>query len=130
MTIRISSQAACASAMAIITHDLGVVARYADRVAVMYGGRVVETAAAVPLYTDPQHPYTEGLMASIPTLDGAPGARLTTISGQPPDLANLPEGCAFEPRCRYARADCRAGKPELIAISPDHYRACIGFDRD
>lgn len=118
------------SALILITHDLGVVARYADRVAVMYGGRVVETAAAVPLYTDPQHPYTEGLMSSIPTLDGAPGTRLTTINGQPPDLANLPRGCAFEPRCRYARDDCKRAKPELVAISPGHQRACIGFEHD
>ena len=118
------------SALILITHDLGVVARYADRVAVMYGGRVVETAEAIPLYSNPQHPYTEGLMESIPTLDGVPGERLTTIDGQPPDLARLPEGCAFEPRCRYAREECTRQKPSLALISPGHERACFGYDRD
>ena len=78
--------------MILITHDLGVVARYADRVAVMYAGRIVETAPARELYNNPQHPYTEGLMASVPSLDGVAGSRLQTIAGQPPDLANLPEG--------------------------------------
>ena len=80
------------SSLILITHDLGVVARYADNVAVMYGGRVVETASARELYKNPQHPYTEGLMASIPKLDGDPGSRLYTIEGQPPDLSNLPSG--------------------------------------
>ena len=90
------------SALILITHDLGVVARYADRVAVMYAGRVVETATARALYADPRHPYTAGLMASIPTLDGdvEGSRRLATIPGQPPDLAALPEGvrlCAAMP---------------------------------
>ena len=85
------------SSLILITHDLGVVARYADKVAVMYGGRVVETAYATELYKNPQHPYTEGLMASIPKLDGDPGSTLYTIDGQPPDLSNLPSGCSFNP---------------------------------
>ena len=90
------------SALILITHDLGVVARYADRVAVMYAGRIVETAPAGTLYAAPAHPYTEGLMASIPGVDGAIGARLRTIEGQPPDLAGLPPGCPFAPRCQHA----------------------------
>ena len=85
------------SALILITHDLGVVARYADRVAVMYGGRIVETAPAHELYRDPRHPYTRGLMASIPRLDDEDDHRLVPIEGQPPDLANLPVGCAFAP---------------------------------
>ena len=94
------------SSLILITHDLGVVARYADKVAVMYGGRVVETAYATELYKNPQHPYTEGLMASIPKLDGDPGSRLYTIEGQPPDLSNLPSGCSFNPRCPHAQDKC------------------------
>lgn len=116
------------SSLILITHDLGVVARYADRVAVMYGGRVVETASAQDLYKNPQHPYTEGLMASVPTLDGTPGARLQTISGQPPDLANLPKGCAFSPRCPYVRSQCKLSKPALLEVGQNHLRACFGYD--
>ncbi len=81
------------SSLILITHDLGVVARYADRVAVMYGGRIVEVAPARELYARPQHPYTSGLMASVPRLDGGGGRRLMPIDGQPPDLASLPPGC-------------------------------------
>ncbi|MBD3647591.1 MAG: ABC transporter ATP-binding protein [Pseudomonadales bacterium] len=117
------------SSLILITHDLGVVARYADRVAVMYGGRIVETASARELYGNPHHPYTEGLMASVPTLDGNPGEPLKTIAGQPPDLANLPGGCAFAPRCRYARDECRASKPPLESVAEDHLRACFGYER-
>ena len=101
------------SALILITHDLGVVARYADRVAVMYGGRIVESATAAELYKHPKHPYTEGLMASIPTLDGEPGSRLQTIEGQPPDLLHMPAGCAFHPRCPYAAEICKHAKPSL-----------------
>ena len=118
------------SSLILITHDLGVVARYADRVAVMYGGRIVETATAKDLYANPRHPYTEGLMASVPSLEGNPGEPLMTISGQPPDLANLPAGCAFAPRCRYARDKCRATRPPLEFIGETHVRACFGYERD
>ena len=116
------------SALILITHDLGVVARYADRVAVMYGGRIVESASAARLYKQPKHPYTQGLMNSIPTLGGGPGARLNTIVGQPPDLANLPAGCAFHPRCAHAQDACTQSKPSLTEIEPDHHRACFGYD--
>ena len=101
------------SALVLITHDLGVVARYADRVAVMYAGRIVETATAVDLYRSPLHPYTRGLMASIPGVAGSIGRRLRTIDGQPPDLARLPPGCAFAPRCSQANDACRKTVPPL-----------------
>jgi oligopeptide transport system ATP-binding protein len=116
------------SALILITHDLGVVARYADRVAVMYAGRIVETASARELYANPQHPYTRGLMASVPALDGKPGARLQTIPGQPPDLANLPPGCAFAPRCTHAVARCFSSRPVLEPVGPGHLRACFGYE--
>ena len=116
------------SSLILITHYLGVVARYADRVAVIYGGRIVESASAARLYKQPKHPYTQGLMNSIPTLGGGPGARLNTIVGQPPDLANLPAGCAFHPRCAHAQDACTQSKPLLAEIEPDHHRACFGYD--
>jgi oligopeptide transport system ATP-binding protein len=113
------------AAMIVITHDLGVVARYADRVAVMYGGRIVETAPARDLYRNPQHPYTRGLMASVPRMDAGQDERLEPIDGQPPDLAHLPPGCAFAPRCRFAMARCRTERPELAEIAPGHRKACL-----
>lgn len=116
------------SSLILITHDLGVVARYADRVAVMYGGRIIETASARTLYANPRHPYTQGLIASVPSLDGNPGEPLKTIAGQPPDLANLPTGCAFGPRCQYVRDECRSAKPPLETVGEYHTRACIGYE--
>ena len=113
------------AALILITHDLGVVARYADRVAVMYGGRMVEEASAGALYRDPRHPYTRGLLASVPRVDARPGARLVPIEGSPPDLAALPPGCAFAPRCRIAEATCGAERPGLRAVSADHRHACL-----
>ena len=117
------------SSLILITHDLGVVARYADKVAVMYGGRGIEMASARELYKNPQHPYTEGLMASIPKLDGDPGSRLYTIEGQPPDLSNLPSGCSFNPRCPHAQDKCIMTKPTLSEVAPNHLRACFGYER-
>jgi oligopeptide transport system ATP-binding protein len=113
------------SALILITHDLGVVARYADRVAVMYGGRIVESAPARELYAHPRHPYTRGLMDSVPRLDDAEGKRLVPIEGQPPDLANLPAGCAFAPRCRHAFERCRVESPRLEQAGENHYKACF-----
>jgi oligopeptide transport system ATP-binding protein len=113
------------SALILITHDLGVVARYADRVVVMYGGRIVETAPARTLYKTPRHPYTRGLMASIPRLDGDTGRRLVPIDGQPPDLARLPPGCAFAPRCPSAMARCEAERPALVPAGDRHFKACF-----
>ena len=112
------------SAMILITHDLGVVARYADRVVVMYGGRIVETAPARDLYKTPRHPYTRGLMASVPRLDGDTDRPLVPIEGQPPDLATLPPGCAFAPRCKDAVDRCRNERPPLVETMPNHFSAC------
>ena len=117
------------SAMILITHDLGVVARYADRVVVMYGGRIVETAPARLLYKSPRHPYTRGLMASVPRLDGDTDRPLVPIEGQPPDLATLPPGCAFAPRCKDATDRCRAERPPLVESAPNHFSACFFHDR-
>ena len=113
------------SALILITHDLGVVARYADRVVVMYAGRVVESAPARELYAHPHHPYTRGLMASVPRLDGDTGKRLVPIEGQPPNLAMLPPGCAFAPRCSFVSEACRRMRPPLRDIAAQHQAACI-----
>ena len=113
------------SAMILITHDLGVVARYADRVAVMYGGRIVEAAPARALYKTPRHPYTRGLMESVPRLDGDTERPLVPIDGQPPDLATLPPGCSFAPRCKMAVDRCRAERPPLVETMPNHHSACF-----
>jgi oligopeptide transport system ATP-binding protein len=113
------------SALILITHDLGVVARYADRVAVMYGGRIVEAASAAELYARPRHPYTRGLMASVPRLDDGAKRRLVPIDGQPPDLAQLPPGCSFAPRCRQADERCRRERPPLEAVAEGHVKACF-----
>ena len=108
----------------LITHDLGVVARYADRVAVMYAGRIVESASARDLYAKPRHPYTRGLMASVPRIDGDISQRLVAIDGQPPDLTALPPGCAFMPRCKQASDQCRATRPILRCVGEGHFKAC------
>ena len=111
-------------AMLIITHNLGVVARYADRVNVMYAGRIIEQATAAELYANPRHPYTLGLLRSVPRLDEPRRARLDPIQGQPPDLTRLPPGCAFFPRCRYRSERC-AAVPQLSAVdAPGHRAAC------
>jgi oligopeptide transport system ATP-binding protein len=117
------------SALILITHDLGVVARYADRVCVMYGGRIVESGPAREIYARPRHPYTIGLMASVPRLDQAAGSRLMPIEGQPPNLANLPPGCAFAPRCRHATDLCQKERPVLARSGPEHHSACHYHDR-
>jgi oligopeptide/dipeptide ABC transporter ATP-binding protein len=100
-------------AMLIITHNLGVVARYADRVNVMYAGRIVERGSARELYGTPRHPYTLGLLRSVPRLDEPRRARLDPIDGQPPDLTRLPRGCAFMPRCAFRVERCEAEVPPL-----------------
>ena len=113
------------ASLVLITHDLGVVARYAQRVVVMYGGRVVEQAPARELYRAPRHPYTRGLLASVPSLTGQAGQRLVPIDGSPPDLAALPPGCAFAPRCSQATAACSGTIPRLRAVAADHLHACL-----
>ncbi|MEO1105497.1 MAG: ABC transporter ATP-binding protein, partial [Pseudomonadota bacterium] len=98
--------------LVLITHDLGVVAGMADEVAVMYAGRIVERAKAEPLFAAPRHPYTEGLLASIPKMEGA-REPLRAIAGTPPSLSERPEGCAFAPRCPIAAEICRSERPPL-----------------
>ncbi|PYM68826.1 MAG: peptide ABC transporter ATP-binding protein, partial [Candidatus Rokuibacteriota bacterium] len=111
-------------AMVMITHNLGVVARYADRVNVMYAGRIVERATARETYANPRHPYTLGLLRSVPRLDEPRRAKLLPIQGQPPDLSRLPPGCAFQPRCQFALERCRVEAPPLESVSPGHVSAC------
>jgi oligopeptide/dipeptide ABC transporter ATP-binding protein len=112
-------------AMLIITHNLGVVARYADRVNVMYAGRIVERGTARELYANPRHPYTLGLLNSVPRLDVPRRQRLEPIDGQPPDLTRLPPGCAFGPRCAFRVDRCVSEIPPLRAIEPGgHVTAC------
>ena len=104
-------------AMLIITHNLGVVARYADRVNVMYAGRIIERATARELYANPRHPYTLGLLKSVPRLDVPRRQRLDPIEGQPPDLTRLPAGCAFVPRCQFSVERCRLEAPPLRGVA-------------
>jgi len=113
-------------AVILITHDLGVVAGMADDIAVMYAGRVVEEGRTTALFRNPRHPYTLGLLRSIPRLEGNPG-RLVPIPGRPPDLTRLGGGCPFAPRCEFATAQCRAELPRLQALgeaSGEHAAAC------
>lgn len=113
------------AALILITHDLGVVARYADRVAVMYAGRIMESGTAAEVYANSQHPYTRGLMASIPALDGDVTRHLSTIEGQPPDLSSPPPGCPFAPRCTHADSQCTQAPPSLEWVSDNHAKACF-----
>ena len=107
----------------LITHDLGVVADVADKIAVMYAGRIVERADVYDLYRQPAHPYTKGLLESIPRLD-LKGQNLAAIGGLPPNLMNIPPGCAFNPRCRYAQDICKQDRPELREVLPGREAAC------
>jgi oligopeptide transport system ATP-binding protein len=107
-----------------ITHDLGVVAGLADRVAVMYAGFIVEEASVKDLYGDPRHPYTLGLLHSLPRLDEERGRRLASIEGLPPDLIALPEGCPFYARCDYRVDKCQTENPPLEPVAPNHKAAC------
>ena len=113
------------AALMLITHNLGVVARYADRVNVMYAGRIVEAATTREIFAAPLHPYTVGLLNSMPRLDVPRGSRLVPIEGQPPDLARLDAGCAYRPRCRWADGACRVSRPGLEAVRPEHRSACF-----
>jgi oligopeptide transport system ATP-binding protein len=107
----------------LITHDLGVVADVADRIAVMYAGRIMERAEVFALYRQPAHPYTKGLLESIPRLDQK-GQQLAAIGGLPPNLMRIPPGCEFNPRCRYAQDICRTDRPELREVAPGREAAC------
>ena len=112
------------TALIIITHNLGVVARYADKVIVMYAGRIIEKALTRDLYRRPRHPYTIGLMESVPRLDQDIKKKLLFIEGQPPDLACLPAGCSFHPRCSQVIDRCREETPTLRELSDNHEVAC------
>ncbi len=112
------------TAIIIITHNLGVVARYADRVNVMYAGRIVETADAKELYKNPRHPYTVGLLKSVPRLDRARTSKLEVIEGVPPDMINIAPGCSFYPRCTFRQDRCNQEAPELTPVEDKHGVAC------
>jgi oligopeptide/dipeptide ABC transporter ATP-binding protein len=113
-------------ALIIITHNLGVVARYAKRVNVMYAGRIVESGPAAAIYHDPRHPYTMALLRSVPRLDRPRRARLDPVDGQPPDLTRLGQGCAFRPRCRFAVDACAQTRPALVpAGTAGQLSACL-----
>ena len=111
-------------ALVVITHNLGVVARYADRVNVMYAGKIIEMGSAQQIYHQPHHPYTLGLLASVPRMDQPRGTRLIPIDGQPPDLTRLDGGCAFRPRCRFAVDRCGQEFPPLEDVDSGHVSAC------
>jgi oligopeptide/dipeptide ABC transporter ATP-binding protein len=122
------------TAIILITHDMGVVAEHADRVVVMYAGRKVEEASAKELFENPGHPYTKGLLGSIPNVEVAAHirgrrARLNEIKGMVPSLAGLPQGCTFAPRCGLASAECRTAYPPLTEHRPGHWVACWHADR-
>jgi oligopeptide/dipeptide ABC transporter ATP-binding protein len=114
------------SSVILITHDLGVVAGVADRVLVMYAGRVCEVADVEALFYEPKHPYSKGLLASLPRLDRRTEGRLHRIVGQPPSLIALPSGCAFHPRCPFAEIPgrCTTEQPQVQEVSPNHFASC------
>ena len=113
----------------IITHNLGVVARYANRVNVMYAGKIIERGTAREIYGNPRHPYTIGLLASVPRLDEPKKEKLQPIEGMPPDLIELPQGCSFRPRCKYAIDRCATEIPPLVEVSEGHTSACWVSDQ-
>jgi oligopeptide/dipeptide ABC transporter ATP-binding protein len=116
-------QADMGMAMILVTHDLGLIAERAHEVAVMYAGRIVEQAETKELFLNPQHPYTRGLMASIPGPGESRKERLRTISGTVPRLSDLPQGCTFAPRCDIKTKKCQS-EPDLIEVKPDHFVRC------
>jgi oligopeptide/dipeptide ABC transporter ATP-binding protein len=111
-------------AVIVITHNMGVVAEFADRVLVMYAGRIVEQAGVHATFEQPMHPYTEGLLNSIPHLE-LEATRLQAIPGVVPNPFDLPPGCRFAPRCRYMQTTCEQAQPDLLAVGPEHWAACI-----
>ncbi len=114
------------TAMLLITHDLGVVKEVCDRVAVMYAGSIIEQGSVDEIFDHPTHPYTNGLFGSIPNLEEDTD-RLKPIPGMMPDPSNLPEGCAFAPRCAYCTEICQKRKPETVQLAPDHFITCHRF---
>ncbi len=124
LKLLMSLQNTLAMGLILVTHDLGIIAQTTDRVAVMYAGRIMEMTDTVTLFKDPHHPYTIGLMNSIPSKKLA-REQLEPIPGLPPSLANLPTGCRFHPRCAYASHDCTIGEFPLREVGPGHISACI-----
>ena len=124
MTLLADLQREFGMAMILITHDLGVVAGSCERVAVMYGGRIRETGPVGPLFAEPAHPYTQGLLHAIPRIDQQ-GEELAAIPGSPPNMTHPPAGCAFAPRCPYRREGCDDQRPPLEGFAPDRARACF-----
>jgi len=123
MTLLKELQEETGMALILVTHDLGVVAEAADRAIVMYAGRIAESASIGELFARPAHPYTKGLMHSIPRPEKRAG-KLAAIGGTPPNLARIPPGCAFHPRCRYREAICRSEQPALREVGARHESAC------
>src|SRR5262249_55670839 len=112
-------------ALIIITHNLGIVARYADRINVMYAGKIIESGTAHDIYHCPRHPYTLALLRSVPRIDRPRRARLDPVQGQPPDLSRLGAGCSFRPRCGFVVARCASEAPPLERVDADnHLAAC------
>ena len=111
-------------ALIVITHNLGVVARYADRVNVMYAGKIIESGTAHDIYHKPQHPYTLALLKSVPRMDQPRKAKLDPVEGQPPDLTRLDDGCSFRPRCGYSVDKCSGAYPPLETVKEGHIAAC------
>lgn len=107
----------------LVTHDLGVIAQMCDRVAVMYAGQIVEMTDTLTLFAFPRHPYTYGLMGSLPNMDTA-GSALDAIGGAPPNLAHLPQGCPFAPRCKYVKDVCHQQRPDIVQVAPGHWARC------
>lgn len=119
------------TSLVIVTHNLGIIARYAKRIYVMYAGRIVESGPVMDMFYEPRHPYTIGLLSSVPRLDEPMGRKLVPIQGMPPNLINMPGTCAFLPRCRYATEECRRReRPTLQKINEQHYAACYVDVRD
>ncbi|MCC7022729.1 MAG: ABC transporter ATP-binding protein [Thermomicrobiales bacterium] len=108
----------------LVTHSMGVVAGMADRIQVMYAGHIVETSSTEEIFANPRHPYTVGLLKSIPRLDATRKEKLEPIRGLPPDLIDLPDMCPFVPRCNYAREKCEQKNPPLLEVKPGHWSAC------
>ena len=118
------------TALIIITHNLGIVARYAETVKIVYGGRIVESGTTHEIFREPHHPYTLGLLRAVPRLDKPTSYGLQTIDGEPPDMSVVPRNCcAFSERCKYATDECRTGRPELADIGGGHMCACFHMDK-
>jgi oligopeptide/dipeptide ABC transporter ATP-binding protein len=115
-------------ALIIITHNLGVVARYADRVNIMYAGKIIERGSALDIYRRPSHPYALGLLNSVPRLDQPRKEKLDPIEGQPPDLIDMGDGCSFRDRCRFFIERCAEEAPALQSVGDGHVSACFVAD--